>query len=436
MSQIRPISGWGGYPKALLPQQSFSGSVLEGVWIGRGAGRAYGDAALGPQILNSRRHNRFLEFDRTLGIVTIEAGVTMRELILVVSAAGWIPPVIPGTQFITLGGAVAADVHGKNHHRIGSIGNHILSMDLILADGTRVTCSPSVDASLFQATIGGMGLTGWIESITLQLAPFTSSQFHVRNQRFDQGSSLIEASGWATEASFQVAWIDTLGKGQDLGRGMWMVAEPVPAVTSESRDSRILLPEPKMSAPAFLPSGLVNNWTIRAFNQLYFFKKSSGNPSQNQPFHQFFFPLDAIRNWNKLYGPKGFLQYQFVLPRNRAKEGMNEILARMSHAKIPTFLGVLKAMGQGRGYLSFPMEGLTLSVDIPFSEKRLKILEEWDECVIRYGGRVYLAKDARMKPEAFEAMYPELDAFKKILRTVNPQGKIRSKLSERLNLHS
>ena len=354
---------------------------------------------------------------------------------------GWFPPVTPGTKHVSLGGAVAADVHGKNHHRDGTLGNHITELELILADGSRRRCGPRENSELFWATVGGLGLTGMITKVTVQLIPVETPYVvarHLRAPNLEAAFSLLEDS--RRDDHYTVAWIDCLARGRKLGRSI---------VTQGHHARRDVLPASQIDArrhirhvplqiPFDFPSFFLNPITVGIFNHLYYAIQTR----KDRPFlinhDRFFYPLDAVGNWNRMYGKRGFLQYQVVIPERESAVGIRSILERLVTSRRASFLAVLKRFGSANaGPLSFPAPGYTLSLDLPMTGNDvLCLLDELDEMVLRFGGRVYLAKDARLAPERLRAMYPRLDEWLRIKHAVDPRGRFSSDLSCRLGLDS
>jgi len=439
------ISGWGRYPVQTCelerPERYADLSPSAAPLIARGQGRSYGDAALneGGRVLLTERINRLLDFDAERGILRAEAGATLAEILAVIVPKGWFLPVTPGTKFVSLGGCVAADVHGKNHHHVGSFGDHVVALELILADGSHVTCSPSEKPELFWATVGGMGLTGIIGEVTLKLAPVQSAYMMVRHHAADNLEQLFQLlEDPDSDDRYTVAWIDCLASGQHLGRGVAMCGhhaalDELPpdfgnALAAKTARSR--------TVPFDFPAWVLNPLSIAAFNALYYRREGA----KQQPFisshDAFFYPLDALDNWNRMYGKRGFVQYQCVIPELTAFEGIRELLQELSASGRPSFLAVLKRFGaQGRGLLSFPMAGYTLALDLPIRDAGLfALLEKLDKIVLQHGGRVYLAKDARLSAESFRAMYPRYDEWLKIKHAVDPQNVFSSSLSRRLKI--
>lgn len=442
---VTAISGWGRYPVQtceLERPERYAGLHSDApCLIARGQGRSYGDAALNEnrRVLLTERVNRLLEFDVTKGILRAEAGATLAEILEVIVPKGWFLPVTPGTKFVSLGGCAAADVHGKNHHHEGSFGDHVLAIELILADGSRATCSPSEKPELFRATIGGMGLTGIVGEVTLKLIPISSSCMIVRHHAaagLEQLFRLLQDP--ATDDRYTVAWIDNLAAGQKLGRGIAMCghhagAEELPAGFGDALANR---KGRSRTLPFDLPGWALNPLSIRAFNELYYRLEGKKQQPFLTGYDPYFYPLDAIGHWNRLYGKRGFVQYQCVIPDGTAFDGIRALLQELSGSRRPSFLAVLKRFGpQGRGMLSFPIAGYTLALDLPIRDDGLFVLlNKLDEIVLRHGGRVYLAKDARLSADSFRAMYPRYDEWLEIKNTVDPQNRFSSSLARRLRI--
>jgi decaprenylphospho-beta-D-ribofuranose 2-oxidase len=402
----------------------------------RGLGRAYGDAA---------QNSGGLVLDMTPldgaaaaaedGVVEVNAGMSLDRLISDLLPSGRFPEVVPGTRHVTVGGAIAADIHGKNHHRDGSFCDHVESFVLLTPAGERTVVKPGDDA--FEATAGGMGLTGVIASARLRVRTVETALMLVDTERASDLDDLL-ARLRETDADhrYSVAWIDCLARGRTLGRAVLMQGdharrEDLPA----ARRDAPLVPPPsaRLAAPPWAPRGLLNRASVRAFNEAYFRRAPIAERGRVQPLHAFFFPLDAVRGWNRLYGSSGFLQYQCLVPFG-AEETVRMLLERLSSAGAPSFLAVLKAMGPGRGLLSFPGPGWTLALDIPVLPWLARLLDELDELVAEAGGRVYLAKDSRVRPDLLPTMYPELPRWEEIRARLDPDRVMRSDLARRLAL--
>lgn len=440
---ITSISGWGRYPvqscELERPERYADLRPNADSVIARGQGRSYGDAALNVngRVLLTERVNRLLEFDRVNGNLRAEAGTTLAEILDVIVPMGWFLPVTPGTKFVSLGGCVAADIHGKNHHHDGSFGDHVLSIELILADGSRVMCSPSENPGLFWATVGGMGLTGIIGEVTLKLIPIQSALMKVRHHAAVNIEQLFRVmQDTALDDRYAVAWIDSLATGKNLGRGIAMCGHHASAEEVPDNSHLDIKPARSHSVPFDLPAWILNSRSISAFNSRYYRKEGGKRYPFLSDCDSYFYPLDAIGNWNRLYGKRGFVQYQCVIPEASAFEGVRSLLEKLSNSRRPSFLAVLKRLGlQGRGMLSFPMSGYTLALDLPIRNNGLFVLlNKLDEIVLRHGGRVYLAKDARLSADSFRAMYPRYTEWLAIKNAVDPQNRFSSSLSRRLGI--
>ncbi len=439
----KQIANWGNYPIMLSDERTFShdGQLLklvkeDGGFIARGNGRCYGDGSLGNKTISTLKYDKVLSFDTTRGIFECESGITLDQVLQIVVPKGWFLPVTPGTKFITIGGAVASDVHGKNHHVDGAFSNHIQEMDIMLASGETITCSKLVHPDLFDATCGGMGLTGVITRVAFYLKKIETSYIRQKQIKAENLEDLIRLFEEYKHYTYSMAWIDCLQKGKNFGRSILIVGENATLndLNDNQRKAPLALPsEKKITFPFNLPSWVLNSFTVKAFNFLYYgknFKKLIENVVSYEPF---FYPLDAILHWNRGYGKKGFVQYQFVLPLE-SKQGLVKILQEISDAGLGSFLAVLKVFGKQESLISFPMEGYTLALDFPIRKGLFQFLDTLDKIVLQYGGRIYMSKDARMKPDILEAGYPDLQKFKSIIRKYNPDGKISSVQSERLLL--
>jgi decaprenylphospho-beta-D-ribofuranose 2-oxidase len=440
---IASISGWNRFPVQACelerPERYAELRPTADSVIARGQGRSYGDASLNEsrRVLLTERVNRMLEFDADSGILRAEAGVTLAGVLEVIVPKGWFLPVTPGTKFVSLGGCVAADVHGKNHHHEGSFGDHVLSMEMILADATRVICSPSERSELFWATVGGMGLTGIIGEVTLKLIPIQSPLIKVHHHaavNLEQLFSLMQDPD--LDDRYSVAWIDCLASGKNLGRGIAMFGHHAAAEEVPDNFHGDIKPARSHSIPFDFPAWMLNRLSISAFNSRYFNRESGRRFPFLSNYDSYFYPLDAIAHWNRMYGKRGFVQYQCVIPDATSFEGIRKLLEELSSSRRPSFLAVLKRLGpQGRGLLSFPMAGYTLALDLPIRNKGLfLLLNKLDEIVLQHGGRVYLAKDARLSAESFRAMYPHYPEWLKIKNALDPHNRFSSSLSRRLEI--
>lgn len=437
------IANWGNYPKMESDVKSFSfdeqlAKLVQDTdhFIPRGNGRCYGDASLAEKTISTLNYNRILSFDIATGIFECQSGLTLDKILEVTVPKGWFLPVTPGTKFITVGGAVGSDVHGKNHHVEGSFSNHILEMDVMIGDGSVITCSPLVNSDLFEATCGGMGLTGMITRIKFRLKKIETSYIRQKQIKAANLEELVKLFEEYKDYTYSMAWIDCLTKGDHFGRGILIVGEHAKYEELSAKQKKHSLQyfgKPKITFPFNLPSWVLNTLTVKAFNFLYYGKNFKKEINNIVPYEPFFYPLDAILHWNRGYGKKGFVQYQFVLPLS-SKQGLIEILKRISDEGLGSFLAVLKVFGKQQSLISFPDEGYTLALDFPVRKGLFKFLDELDQVVLQYGGRLYMSKDARMKPEVLVQGYPKLDQFRSIVRKYNPSGKFSSVQSDRLLL--
>lgn len=445
MSRSQEVTGWGRWPRVQAEVREIDQwravEDVSGPRIARGASRSYGDPSFitGGTVLDIQPRNHFLEFDSTTGVLRAEAGVTLGEILEVMVPRGWFLPVTPGTKYPTLGGSLAADVHGKNHHVDGNISNFCDAMTLILADGSEVRCSPVERPDLFWATCGGMGLTGIIKDVTLRLRRIETSMIRVRYDRcrdLDTVMALLTEN--AADYLYTVAWIDCLAKGSSLGRSVIMRGDHVKLadLPTEHHAHRLRTHRPpRLRMPIDFPSFALSPLTVHAFNAVYYRAQKEGERLVH--YDPFFYPLDAVHEWNRCYGRRGFLQYQCVLPHQTSREGLVYLLESFSRTGNASFLAVLKTLGAESGPLGFPLPGFTLALDIPITgEPLLRLLDELDERVVSLGGRLYFAKDSRMNARWIAPMYPRLPEWLAVKRQVDPGNLFASDLSRRLQLHS
>jgi len=437
------LANWGNYPVISCDESSFSQeeqvqdfiSTHSSV-IARGNGRCYGDASLAQHSVSTLKYDKVLAFDTTKGIFECQSGITLDQILDIIVPQGWFLPVTPGTKFITVGGAVASDVHGKNHHVDGSFSGHIIDMDVITGNKETITCSPADHSDLFWATCGGMGLTGIITRVKFGLKKIDTAYIRQKQIKARNLEDLIRLFEEYRDYTYSMAWIDCLQKGDSFGRGILIVGEHArpEELNEQQRKAPLQLPaKRKLSLPFNLPSFALNTLTVKAFNWLYYLKNTKREINNVIPYEPFFYPLDAILHWNRGYGKAGFVQYQFVLPLEK-KEGLIAILQRISDAGLGSFLAVLKVFGRQDSLISFPMEGYTLALDFPVRKGLFEFLDKLDEIVLQYGGRLYLSKDARMKQEVFWQSYPNAQKFADIIKTYNGAKLFRSVQSDRLLL--
>jgi decaprenylphospho-beta-D-ribofuranose 2-oxidase len=409
--------------------------------IARGLGRSYNNAAQndGGLVIATAGLNEIIALDPQSGLATCEAGVSLEQLMVAGLPAGWFVPVSPGTRQVTVGGAIAADVHGKNHHVAGSFARHVRWLDLLLPDGDERRVSPAAEPDLFWATAGGMGLTGIILRAEIQLKRVETAMIRVdtvRTPDLDDAMAYLKATD--DSSGYTVAWLDCLATGASLGRSVItsgdfaLASELTPA---QRRDPLAFRPAARIGAPPGCPPGLINRHTVALANEAWYRKAPRRREGELQPIGRFFHPLDGIRNWNRVYGPAGFRQYQYAVPAGH-EAVVRRSVELISQARAPSFVTVLKRFGPGSpGHLSFPIEGWTLALDFPARTPGLAgLLDRLDELVAEAGGRVYLAKDSRVRPDVLAAMYPRLPEFRRLREQIDPSGLLASDLSRRLGL--
>jgi FAD/FMN-containing dehydrogenase len=427
------IHGWGHYPtieaEVLKPTSiSECNHALTAPLIPRGMGRSYGDSANASRALQTTYLDHYIHFDDKLGTITCEAGVSLREILKLIIPKGWFLPVTPGTSYVTVGGAIASDVHGKNHHIAGTFSQHVSSMTLLLGSGEVVTTSHTDKPDLFHATCGGMGLTGAILAATIRLKPIQSSNIRQTTLKASCLEDIYEQFENHQKYTYSVAWIDCLANGRKLGRSVLMLGEHAEDGQLEANMSQAI------SIPFHMPGQLLNHWTIKAFNSLYY-AKATDKKTVTVPCQPYFYPLDKLNDWNKLYGKNGFVQYQFVLPKTAGVTAMRKILAKIADSGLGSFLGVLKMFGaQNQNLLSFPMGGYTMALDFKMNTQTIALIQNLDAMVADWGGRIYLTKDALMSEHTFKTTYPHWQAFEKVRDKYGAIGHFASAQSKRLGL--
>lgn len=435
-------SGWGLYPcvAASVQRARYLSDLCRAVAapiLPQGNCRSYGDGCLYERVVSTLPLKHLLDFDRSCGLLYAQAGITLAEIIRFALPRGFFLPVTPGTKFPTLGGCIAADVHGKNHHAEGSIAAFVESLDMVLADGSTVRCSRSQCADLFWATLGGMGLTGFIYAATLRLKKVPSAYIRQR---------AIKTANWAEtcrvcletqqQYTYSVAWIDGLQTGRQLGRGRVLLGEHASECELKGKPPFPVHGDGGWAVPFFLPGRVLNAQVLKAFNALYYHRQVRRATDALIHYDPYFYPLDAVRGWNRLYGRRGFLQYQVAVPYPDSAEVIADLLGRIARQGMASFLAVFKSFGPpSDGLLSFPLAGHTLSLDIPLRDAgTIPFLRALNKTVVEAKGRVYLAKDAILEKEDFAAMYPQLEQFKAVKRKYDPEHRFRSCLSDRLGI--
>lgn len=442
------LSGWANFPKEtgyLYRPEKYKDleeilqSRNQSNYISRGVGRSYGDASLNSLngvILNTR-FNRFLSFDEHTQVLECEAGITFEEIIESFLPLGYFLPVTPGTKYVTVGGAIANDVHGKNHHKDGSISEHILDFQLLTASGEIITCSRQENKELFWATIGGIGLTGIILSTRIKLFNVESAYIQVDYKKaacLDQAIDILNETD--EQYQYSVAWIDCLSTDRSMGRSVLMLGNHASREQIKVKDPLSLKEKRKLNLPFNLPPYVLSPYSIKAFNSVYYHHFNDSSEVLID-YDTYFYPLDMILNWNRIYGGAGFIQYQVVFPPETSRMGLTKLLQKLSGVGCSSFLAVLKSFGEkGKGLLAFPRKGYTLALDIPVrgGTEFLVFIRELDEVVLTYGGVLYLAKDSLMSPDTFAHMYPMLPEFREIKARIDPDDLFSSSMARRLNI--
>jgi FAD/FMN-containing dehydrogenase len=379
-------------------------------------GRSYGDSCLndGGALLDVAGLDRLIAIDSDRGLLRCEPGVTLAQALALIVPRGWFLPVLPGTRWVSVGGAIANDIHGKNHHRSGTFGAHVTRLELMRSSGERMVCSPTENPALFRATIGGLGLTGLILWAELRLKRIPGSGIAMQRIRFPDLDGFFDLAASDVDHEYTVAWVDCLARGRRLGRGIYMRGDHTPL----AGDPPSPLREARLRVPFDAPAGLLNRLTLGIFNQLYYRRQLRRQVDSVVPYPPFFFPLDGVADWSRLYGPQGFLQYQCVVPDEPGGGPIRAVLDRVSRSEEAPSLAVLKRFGDAPspGMLSFPRPGLTLAMDFGFRGRRtLGLLDDLDGIVRETGGAVYPAKDARMSAASFRSFFPEYEAFSRLV---------------------
>jgi len=428
------LNSWGMYPKIKNRKFIFqTTNELKTIlkvgdsFIPFGNGRSYGDSALAQNIIYTKPYNYFLDFDATNGILHCQAGAMLSEIIKVFVPRGWFLKVTPGTKYITVGGAIASDVHGKNHHVEGCFSECVEQMRVMLPNGEIQTCKKGDE--LFLATCGGMGLTGVILDAKISLKKINSQYINQTTIKTKNLEETFEAFEKYSSMPYSVAWIDCLAKGKDIGKCLLMVGE-------FADDGEVdYKPKKRLNIPFNFPSFALNSLSVKAFNYLYYKRVPDGQSEQKVDIDTFFYPLDAINNWNRIYGKNGFTQYQFILPKEVSFDGLQEILNTISKSGKGSFLAVLKLYGKANAnYLSFPMEGYSLALDFKIEKGVFELLDRLDKIVLKYNGRIYLTKDVRVSKETFEKGYPHIEKFRAFRKEHGMDKKFNSLQSKRVGI--
>lgn len=442
-STSEPISGWGRFPTTMahlaFPKNDAEIAPLfdaASSMIPRGFGRSYGDASLQQHVIASRDISSLCELDKHMCQLTCSGNLSIDQVLTEIIPEGFFLPVIPGTGYVSIGGAIAADIHGKNHHHHGSFCHHVQQLTLMTPDLGQLTCSPDTHAEIFYATCGGMGLTGVIYRAVIKVIPITTAyikQTHTITQSLDETLDALKRSHQST---YSVAWIDSTAKGTAMGRGVVICGNHAQNLPKKWSKQPLKIPTKfSLSIPWLLPNGCLNTSVIRMFNRAYYWRHRIKKEMAIVSYASFFFPLDQIMHWHRLYGKQGLVQYQFYLPMSTSQVAIKRICKSISHCSSASFLSVLKYFGPGNdGLLSFPDEGLTLAMDFPNTSATHALLNDLDHVVTEAGGRIYLAKDSRMSQSMFYRTQPNIDAFKEIKQRVDSKNVLKSLLSQRLGL--
>lgn len=433
------LDSWGRYPQTIATvlepldapalKRLLQAHAKDGEIIARGAGRSYGDSALAKLVMSSRFLDSFLSLDSDSGVVHCGAGVSLDTILKIAIPNQLFLPVLPGSKFVTVGGAIAADVHGKNHHLDGSFCDHVLGFNLLLASGDTVYCSETENTELFQASCGGMGLTGIIIDAKLNLKKVPGVHINRRSIVSENLGSTFQLLEENHASKYSVAWLDCLARDESLGRSIVFLGDHADSQKFKHKTRR------GFGVPLTTPSFLLNKYSMGLFNSSYFNLKKQLPKTDTVNYDSYFFPLDNIRNWNRLYGGNGFLQYQFVVPSQSALDAITQVLKKVSAAGKGSFLSVLKKFGKAnKNWLSFPLEGYTLTLDFKREKSLFPLLNTLDEIVLEHGGRLYLAKDARMTERTFKQSYPNWEKFVALRKTYDPDNIFGSLQSNRLGL--
>lgn len=438
------VTGWGNYPTS-------TGEIFESTTVhqlreyaltakqitARGNGKSYGDSSLGTHLLSCLGLNNLIDFDKTKRTINCESGVLLSQILELIVPLGYFLPVVPGTQFITIGGAVASDVHGKNHCTQRSFSKHVTEIKLLLANGETIVCSRTVESDLFWATCGGMGLTGFILQVTFRVVPIESVYIRTENIFCNSLSELFHAFRENNSLEYKVAWLDILNLKNNSYHGIVSLARHVlkdELVEAQKQSPLSLALKKRSRVPFAFPTWFLQWWMVKIFNLVKWQLQLRGMNKATIPFPDFFFPLDSILDWNRLYGKNGFLQYQFVLPSLFAEEGTQKILNEVFASSDKCLLAVIKQFGDcdENSLLSFPLKGFTVSLDFKRTDTLFALLDKLDEVVSKFGGRIYLAKDARMNLTTMEKGYPKLAVFQNVVKKFNPTKKFSSAQAERI----
>jgi len=437
------LSGWGNYPQVSSnvgeprSNQELRETLEKKELVPRGLGRSYGDQAINSDrntiILSHYKH--FIQFNKETGILECEAGVSLEEIIEVCTPFGWFPMITPGTKFVTIGGAIANDVHGKAHHVDGTFVNCVIDFTILLANGSFVVASRKENSDLFWANFGGLGLLGIIVKATIQLRKIETTYFKQKSIAVKSLDELLaNFEKYDHDYNYSLGWVDSLATGKNLGRGVLTLGNPalLKDLPASIKNPLYISKRSKIKLPVYFPAFFLNSVTVYFLNRVINFVQK--NASEIGHYEKFFYPLDAINEWNKGYGKRGFIQYQFVIPMHNGRDNIRLILNEISKSGCTPFLNVLKKFGKKQGLLSFPFEGYTFAIDFPVTTQLFPFIKRLDKIILDFGGRIYLGKDALLDKEVFEKMYPELEEWKSIKQKYDPDHIFTSNIGRRLGL--
>jgi decaprenylphospho-beta-D-ribofuranose 2-oxidase len=428
-------TSWGNYPKHDSKKSFYSKNEplanFEAEMLPYGNGRSYGDCCVSDNLIDLKNFNHFLDFDENEQTLTLQSGITLEEVIDLILPKGFFPLIVPGTKYVTIGGAIASDIHGKNHHIEGCFSNCVEWFNLLMPNGKVFKCSKTENDSLFKATCGGMGLTGIILEVKIKLKKVTSSQISQTIYKTKNLKETFEYFEKTKNTPYSVAWIDCLAKTKNIGRSIFMHGD---FLNNQKFDSK---KQPKIKIPFYFPNITLNNFTVKLFNFFYYNLNPNEKKDDIISYDKFFFPLDSILKWNNIYGSNGFTQYQFILPFpiENCYNGLKEILEEISKSGKGSFLAVLKLYGdKNSNYLSFPLKGYSLALDFKIDKGIFELLDRLDQIILKYNGRIYLSKDCRISKTVFEKGYPDIEKFKNLRAKYDLKKRINSLQSLRLDL--
>jgi hypothetical protein len=422
---------WGNYPKGDLKIEKFNSDefFFKKNSIPYGNGRSYGDSCISNNLIDLKEYDEVINYDNKKGLIIVQSGVLVDKILNLIVKDGWFLPVVAGTKLITIGGAIASDIHGKNHHLDGCFSEHIKWLKILLPNGKKLTCSKNKNRELFLATCGGMGLTGIILQTEIKLKKINSTQIKKTTIKTENLKDTFRVFNSIKNEPYSVAWIDCLSKNEKLGKGIVSYGKFLDSGVLNFNIKR------RINIPFYFPHFVLSKYSVKLFNWVYYNRIKSKKITTIVNFDSFFFPLDIIKNWNRIYGKKGFLQYQFILPKKTSYKGLLSILKKISESGKGSFLAVLKLYGkENDNYLSFPKEGYSLALDFKIEKGVFKLLNELDKIVLKYDGRIYLSKDSRVSKKVFEKGYPNINKFRNLRKQYNLNEMLTSKQAERIGI--